>query len=271
MSEHDRRIVAERAAQAGAEVAHAAFRRALEVETKANAMDLVTDADRNAQAAVLDVLRDADPDATVIAEEDETSSTVPEEGAAWIVDPIDGTRNFVAGSRLWTTSVAAVVDAEPVAAATLMPAYGDDYALGPEGVTRGGAPVTTSEHDDPMSLAVAPLGWWPGADRAELGDLLVVLAEGFGDLRRLGSAQAALAMVASGELDAAVSTRRLAPWDSIAGAALIERAGGRVTDLDGTRWRHDTVGLLATNGACHEAAIDALEPVRSSGSPGPES
>lgn len=271
MSEHDRRIIAERAAQAGAEVAAAAFRRALEVETKANAMDLVTDADRNAQAAVLDVLREADPEATVVAEEDETVSSVPEAGVAWIVDPIDGTRNFVAGSRLWTTSVAAVEDSEPVAAATLMPAYGDDYALGPDGVTRGGAPVSTSEHAALSSCAVSPMGWWPGADRDELAELLGVLATEFGDIRRLGSAQAALAMVASGELDAVIATREMPPWDTVAGAAMIERAGGRVTDLDGDRWRHDTAGLVATNGPCHGAAIDALDPIRRAGSPGPES
>ena len=270
MAAHDRRIVAERAAQAGADVAEASFRRPLEVQTKANPSDFVTDADRNAQDAALEVIRRADPDGTVVAEEEDATddptmrsgSTVPTEGVAWIVDPIDGTRNYVAGSRIWATSVAAVVDGETAAAATLMPAYGDDYALGPDGVTRNGAPVTPSEFGDPLAFSVAPLGWWPREERGEFSRLCDVLGERFGDVRRYGCAQAVLAMVASGELDAAVATRRLEPWDAVAGAAMVERAGGAVTDPDGNAWGPDSVGLVASNGNAHEALIEAASATR---------
>ena len=270
MAAHDRRIVAERAAHAGAEVAEAAFRRPLEVETKANPSDFVTDADRNAQDAVLEVLRRADPDATVVAEEGDSASgestaadgpadatTIPTDGVAWIVDPIDGTRNFVAGSRIWATSVAAVVEGETAAAATLMPAYGDDYALGPDGVTRNGAPVGPSEFDDPLAFTVAPLGWWPHEERDEFARLCDVLGDRFGDVRRYGCAQAVLGMVASGELDAAVATRRMHPWDAVAGAAMVERAGGTVSDLEGDPWRPDSSGLVVSNGNAHGPLVEA--------------
>lgn len=235
----------------------ASFRRPLSVETKAGPTDLVTDADRNAQRAVVEVIRRADPDCAIVAEEDDAPSELPPGGTAWLVDPIDGTRNYVAGSRLWATSVAAVVDGEPVAAATLMPAYGDDYALGPERVTRNGGPVSPSEREDPSTFTVAPLGWWPHDGREAFGRLCTVLVERFGDLRRIGCAQAALAMVASGELDALVATRRLEPWDAVAGAAMVDRAGGAVTDLDGAPWKPDEAGLVASNGAAHEAVLDA--------------
>jgi myo-inositol-1(or 4)-monophosphatase len=69
--------------------------------------------------------------------------------------------------------------------------------------------------------------------------------------------QAALAFVASGKLDAAITTRRPSPWDSIAGAHLIDRAGGRVTDAGGRPWRHDSGALVASNGHAHGAVLDA--------------
>lgn len=257
MAGHDRRLVAERAAQAGAEVAAAAFRRPLEVAEKTGPMDLVTEVDRNAQGAAVEVIRNADPDGAVVAEEDGGRSTLPDAGAAWVVDPIDGTRNFVAGSRLWATSVATVVDGEAVAAATLMPAYGDDYVLGPERVTRNGEPVSPGGSDDPAAFTVVPLGWWPREEREGFGRLCSALGDRFGDVRRLGCAQAALAMVASGELEGAVATRRLAPWDSVAGAAMVERAGGTVTDVDGEPWRPDATGLVASNGRAHDALVSA--------------
>ena len=262
MAAHDRRIVAERAAQAGAEVAEAAFRRPMAVETKTGPADFVTDADRNAQEAVLDVLGRADPDGTVVAEEDDTVTEIPSNGTAWVVDPIDGTRNYVAGSRLWATSVAAIVDGETVAAATLMPAYGDDYALGPDGVTRSGAPVEPSNLDDPAAFSVAPLGWWPPEERGEFERLCGAIGDRFGDLRRLGCAQAGLAMVASGELDGVVGTRQMAPWDTVAGAAMVERAGGTVTDLGGEPWRHDATGLVASNGNDHGSLLETAEAAR---------
>ena len=266
MAAHDRRIVAERAAQAGAEVAAASFRRPLEVETKANPSDYVTDADRNAQQAVVEVIRQSDPEGTVVAEEEdgetEDGRSIPTDGTAWIVDPIDGTRNYVAGSRVWATSVAAIVDGETAAAATLMPAYGDDYALGPDGVTRNGAPVDPSRVDDPLAFTVAPLGWWPREDRSEYGRLSNVLGERFGDVRRYGCAQAALAMVASGELEAVVATRRMEPWDAVAGAAMVERVGGTVTDADGDPWTPDSAGLVASNGRAHDVLVEAAGDAR---------
>ena len=266
MAAHDRRIVAERAAQAGAEVAAASFRRPLEVETKANPSDYVTDADRNAQQAVVDVIRRSDPEGTVVAEEDDAETedgrSVPTEGTAWIVDPIDGTRNYVAGSRVWATSVAAIVEGETAAAATLMPAYGDDYALGPDGVTRNGAPVGPSGITEVEAFTVAPLGWWPREERDEFGRLSDVLGERFGDVRRYGCAQAVLAMVASGELEAVVATRRMQPWDAVAGAAMIERAGGTVTDAGGEPWTPESIGLVASNGEAHDALVDAATAAR---------
>lgn len=263
MSDADRREeLAAAAAAAGAAEAVDRFREGVAVETKANKNDLVTAADRAAQRVVIDRIRAAFPSDPVVGEEADELKSVPDAGPAWVIDPIDGTANFVRGLRIWTTSVAAVVDGEPVGAASAMPATGDAYAT-VEGRTRlNGARTGVSDRTDPETFAVAVLGWGPAADRTPYAALAGAVIERFGDMRRLGSMQAALAFVASGELDAAITTRRPRPWDSIAGAHLVDRAGGRVTDAEGRPWRHDSDALVVSNGRAHDAVVAAARDAR---------
>ncbi|MFB6353600.1 MAG: inositol monophosphatase [Halobacteriales archaeon] len=257
MSGDDRRAeVAAAAARAGGAAAFEDFRTELAVETKANKNDLVTAADHSAQAAVRDRIHEAFPSEPVVAEEGDAPAALPETGPAWVVDPIDGTANFVRGMRVWTTSVAAVIDGAPVGAASALPALDDVYTATSAGASRSGEPMAVSTRGDPETFAVAVLGWGPTRDREAYVALSRAVIERFGDLRRVGSMQAALAFVASGELDAAVTTERPAPWDAVAGAHLVERAGGTVTDGQGEPWHHDAGLLVASNGQAHEALLD---------------
>ena len=244
---------ATRAADVGASVALEAFRGDLSVETKSDKTDLVTATDRAAQRRTVDCIREGFPDDAIVGEESDARKTVPEDGPAWIIDPIDGTSNFVRGLRVWGTSVAAVADGEPVAAATVFPALGDTYLADGKETTLNGDLVRVSAREDPETFAVAPI--LLGGD---FGTTVGALAERFGDIRRFGCAQATLAAVAGGSFDAAVATTRMSPWDTVAGAHMIRRAGGRVTDLAGQPWRHDSDGLIASNGHAHEELLDTL-------------
>ena len=273
---HQRAAVAERAARAGGVVARKGFRGELAVETKANKNDLVTEFDRDAQAQVVATIREEFPDDPFLCEEELVTrsgpetvesdpvavETVPETGPAWVVDPIDGTANYVRGMGTWATSISALVDGEPVGSATYMPATGDLYAAGPESATRDGVALSVSERTDPETFAVVPVGWWDRAERDEFGRLCHAIVERFGDLRRIGSFQATLAFVADGAIDGIVGTTETYPWDTIAGVHMVRQAGGTVTDLDGDRWHHDSKGIVASNGAAHEellaAAADAV-------------
>jgi myo-inositol-1(or 4)-monophosphatase len=263
---------AARAADTGASVALESFRGDLSVETKADKTDLVTETDRAAQRRTVACIREEFPDDAIVGEEQaehgsagrasgeqgdpraDIRKRVPEEGPAWIIDPIDGTSNFVRGLRIWGTSVAAVEDGEPVAAATVLPALGDTYLADGESTTLNGDPVRVSTREDPETFVVAPilLG-------ENYGGTVGALAERFGDIRRFGCAQATLAAVAGGSLDAAVTTTRMSPWDTVAGAHMIRRAGGRVTDLAGERWRHDSPELVASNGMAHTEVLAAVD------------
>jgi myo-inositol-1(or 4)-monophosphatase len=76
-------------------------------------------------------------------------------------------------------------------------------------------------------------------------------------MRRFGCAQLGLAMVASGALEGITTNLRANPWDTVAGVHMIRQAGGQVTDLEGERWRHDSEGLVASNGAVHDELLEA--------------
>jgi myo-inositol-1(or 4)-monophosphatase len=249
--------LAARAANAGAQVALESFRGNLTVETKSGKTDLVTQTDRAAQRRVVEIIREKFPNDAIVGEEEDALKEVPESGPAWIIDPIDGTSNFVRGLRVWGTSVAAVEDGESVAAATVLPALSDTYLAGADGVTLNGDPVAVSTREDPETFAVAPTHI--EYDRPEqYATLLGELATRFGDIRRFGSSQATLAAVAGGSLEAAVTNVRMSPWDTVGGAHMIRQAGGTVTDLAGEPWRHDSQGLVASNGVAHEAVLMAL-------------
>jgi myo-inositol-1(or 4)-monophosphatase len=265
MDADERRDLARRAAGAGAAVAFQSFRDGIDVRTKDGKTDVVTQADRDAQSTVVAILEDERPTDEIVGEEGNARKTVPRDGPAWVIDPIDGTNNYVRGIREWGTSVAAVVDGEPVAAATVLPALGDTYVSGPDTVTRNGEPITVSDRDDPERCAVAPTIWWGYDRRDEYKAIATGIVERFADLRRVGCAQASLAMVASGALDGVVTNVEPNPWDSIAGVHLVRRAGGTVTDLEGDPWRYDSTGLVASNGRIHEQLVDvtkAAEAVR---------
>jgi myo-inositol-1(or 4)-monophosphatase len=253
----ERAARAELAAEAGAEVALEAFRTAMDVETKGAATDVVTATDREAQRSVASVLREGYPDDPIVGEEDDEPSTLPSSGPAWVVDPIDGTNNFVRGLRHWATSVAATVDGETVGAATVCPALGDAYVFDGETATRNGEVLSVSDRADPEAFTVVPSLWWDHDRRDEYAATCRAVVERFGDMRRFGAAQIELGLCAAGGVDAVVSNVRGHPWDTVAGVALVEAAGGVVTDVEGEPWEPGTRGLVASNGEIHDVVLAA--------------
>ena len=275
-----RTTVAERAARAGGDLALERFRTDIAVETKDGKTDVVTQADRDAQSRVIEIIREEFPDDAIVGEEDsvEPSSTahasgqspraeealkeVPEEGPAWVIDPIDGTANYVRGIPVWATSVAAMIDGEPVAATNSMPALEDCYVADGEETRLNGEPVSVSDREDPETCTVSPTLWWNFEQRGEFAAAVQAIVERFGDMRRFGCAQGTLNMIADGGLDGAMSDVRPNPWDTVAGVHLVRKAGGRATDLEGEHWRHDSEGLVVSNGTVHEAVLEAIRAVR---------
>lgn len=257
----ERAAVAAEAARAGATLANEHFRSDIDVETKGENDDVVTEADRAAQRTVIETIRESFPDDAVVGEEEDERKTVPEEGAAWVIDPIDGTHNYVRDIPVWATAVAAVADGEPVAAAIVAPALDDVYTATPEGAFRNDDPIAVSDVSDPRRAVVDPTIWWDHDARDEYARACEAIVSRFSDMRRLGAAQVVLPTVAAGGFEGTITNLRANPWDTVAGVFVIRQAGGRVTDLNGDRWRHDSTGLVASNGDLHDEVLAAANDI----------
>lgn len=231
---------------------------------------LVTDADEAAQLLILKAVAERFPDHAFLAEETvATNRTPPSPKIArfcWVVDPLDGTRNFVAGFPAFSTSIAVLEQGRPVVGVVHEHNLGQSYSavLG-GGATRNGQPI----------LAKAPeKGFdWLLAVPSSKDDLTVgvlrswIATRGF-VLRNMGSTVFHLGLVASGVLAGAFA-KRCKIWDVAAGALLVEEAGGVITSPTGEDlfpYSFDAepsadVSFLAAARAVHSQLLDTIPPV----------
>jgi len=197
------------------------------------AFDPVTEADRAAEAAVRRLIAARYPDHGVIGEE--YGEDRPDAERVWVLDPIDGTRAFIAGLPLWTTLIALRQDGAPVIGAIGQPYLGEVFLGGPSGARllkdRAETPLRTRPCPDLADALIATTDpeIFVGPDRAAWDRL-----RGAARLARLGCDAYAYAMVAAGRIDL-VAESELKVWDWSALKPVVEAAGGRFTD-----WRGET-------------------------------
>jgi myo-inositol-1(or 4)-monophosphatase len=226
--------LAERAARAGGEVLMSYYGRPPEgLGVKSSATDLVSDADREAERAIRELLSRERPGDGLVAEEG--SHAEADSGRRWIVDPLDGTINFLYELPAWAVSVA-LEDADGLAAGVVhSPVLGETFCA----VRGGGAWLAETGRRlrvrdcDRLERAMVATGfsYEPGrrARQAEVVARLLPLAR---DIRRAGAAALDLAWTAAGRLDAFYESG-LNPWDWAAGHLLVEEAGGVTGWIDG--------------------------------------
>lgn len=223
--------------------------------------DFVTEVDRAAERIIAEVLLAAEPSARIIGEE--LSPDLRSGDLVWVVDPLDGTTNFLHGFPNWAISIAAVVEGTLEAAVVLHLPQGLRYtASRGGGAWRGEQRITVSAIEDP-GFALIGTGF-PFKDptqlRSYLGQFSRVAAQTSG-IRRAGSAALDLADVAQGRFDG-FWEQWLAPWDIAAGVLLIREAGGVVTDLEGRDVGIEHTGVVAGNPAIHAWLLDTLSAPR---------
>ena len=203
-------------------------------ETRKNGpADLVTAADHAAQHAIERLLAEQRPEDAFIGEESPSDERPDEDRVCWIVDPLDGTTNYVHGLPAYATSVAAVRGRQLLAGAIYDPNRDELFAAGAgQGATLNAAPIRVTDCVSPGEALVAVS--LPATYRAESPDLddLVWAVRTTQAVRRSGSAALNLAYVACGRLDAHWAYH-IHPWDSAAGALLVREAGGVLTGRGG--------------------------------------
>jgi myo-inositol-1(or 4)-monophosphatase len=243
--------LAERAARAAGEVLLSFYGRPPEgVASKSSATDLVSNADREAERTIRELLESERPDDGLVAEEGSHAEAAS--GRRWVVDPLDGTINFLYGFPAWAVSVA-LEDAEGALVGVVhSPIHRETFcAVRGEGAWLAERRLEVRPAR-PLSQSLVATGFSYEPDRrAAQAEVVAKLLPHARDIRRAGAAAVDLAWLAAGRTDAFFE-RGLQHWDWAAGRLLVEEAGGSVTWL-GDDWP----ALLA---ASHDGLLDELRP-----------
>jgi myo-inositol-1(or 4)-monophosphatase len=226
--------LAERAARAGGEVLMAYYGRPPEgLGMKSSATDPVSDADREAERAIRELLTRERPADGLVAEEG--SRVEADSGRRWVVDPLDGTVNFIYELPAWAVSVA-LEDADGVAAGVVhSPVLGETFCAvrgGGAWIAESGRPLRASGCDRLERAMVATGFSYEPARRAQQAAVVARLLPLARDIRRAGAAALDLAWTAAGRLDAFYENG-LKRWDWAAGHLMVQEAGGAIGWIEG--------------------------------------
>ncbi len=207
----------------------------LTAESKTSVSDIVTAADHAAERLVVETLASERPDDGVLGEEG--ASRAGTSGRTWVIDPVDGTYNFVAGLDWWCSAVALLDGDDLVLGAVHHPASGRTFVGGPgRPTTVDGVPLAPLA-DRPLAEACLTTYLHPPSYAGEVGAAFNRMVGGAATLRMLGSASMDATAVAQGSLHLRCQ-HSLPPWDELPGAALILGAGGvaRRIEAAGVTW-----------------------------------
>lgn len=238
----------------------------LEYECKSNHIDLVTRSDREAEQMVVTKIRERFPDHLILGEESTEqknfSLITQNQKLCWVIDPIDGTMNFVHSIPHFAISIAVVKNGIPLVGVVYNPNREELFSTARGlGARLNGKQITVSKQnaikDSLLSTGFAAEDWHKESPfRSEVQKV-------YGHCRSIrisGSSALDLAYIAAGRIDG-FWHRRLAPWDIAAGILLVEEAGGKVSSLDGQFYQFMDDYVIVSNGLIHDGIISLLRPV----------
>ena len=247
--------VAVRAARAGADIVQTGFFQPLDTEMKSSSVDPVTQVDRDAEIAIRSVIGGHFPNDAILGEEGGGGDW--RHGRVWIVDPLDGTVNYVHRVPQVAVSVALWEDGKPLVGVIIDVARNDQFvAVSGEGATLNGETIVVSETPT-LDQSLVCTGF-PYDRREHAASYLRVVEEVMQNsqgTRRLGAAALDLAWVAMGRYDAYWEhggKPGVKPWDVAAGILLITEAGGTFTNESGEINQLQARAHIASNGKVHE-------------------
>ncbi len=242
--------VAWQCARAGGAIALERFRGAQTIDIKGH-RNIVTETDVAAELRIMSILAVEYPDHKILSEET-AADTDASSGWTWVIDPIDGTKNYAIGLPFWCVNVALCFDGEPVVGLTYDAVHDEGFWA----ITGGGAwcndeRISASTKPDVFS---AVLGFDLGYDDvkgAQQLDLLRRIFPNVQGFRLTGSAALGMAYAACGRIDLYTHVN-ISPWDVAAGILLVREAGGVATDRDGSPMRITTRAFAAGGRGVHE-------------------
>ncbi len=230
-------------------IQRARFGTAVRIDKK-GAIDLVTEVDLEVERAARALISARFPDHDILAEE--LGGGALGRSHRWVFDPLDGTTNFAHGVPIFCSSLALEIDGEAVVGAVFDPNRQELFTTERGvGAWLNGVPLRTSTTASLIdALLVTGFPYDVHSTLDEVIGLFAAYVSQSRAVRRLGSAAIDLCWVAAGRMDG-FWEERLQPWDTRAGALLVQEAGGRVTGLDGGPWDPAAGHILASNGPLH--------------------
>ena len=244
------------------------------VERK-HAHDYVSYVDKGSEQLIVKALRRLLPEAGFITEEgtakgDDVGCLKDEEGCTWVVDPLDGTTNFIHGFAPYAVSIALIRGREilvgvvyEICADECFYAWkgGGAFMDGGWKPSFKGVPLHVGQSSIGDALLCLQLPYNSDAYKPVIKQLIQHFYGNVGSIRMIGSAAMALCYVAAGRLDA-YAERYIGQWDYMAGALIVMEAGGRVTNYDGEEFFMQGDSVVATNGTVHDDLMKGLETAR---------
>ena len=248
------------AAYAAGKVIRKHYTRKLRIKEKADNQGLVTNADVEAEAVALRILKKCEPKFALLTEETNSLGKMrKDQEGMWILDPLDGTTNFVHRFPMFCVTIAAQIEKDVEIAVTYHPILDELYtAIRGKGAFMNGKRmhVSSSKKITDSLLSTGFAYHRRGLLPTEMTSFEKVSMNSRA-VRRPGSAALDLAYTARGVFDG-FWERHLAPWDVSAGSLLVKEAGGKVTDFKGKKYDHHGVEILASNGLIHSQLLKSL-------------
>ena len=221
--------------------------------------ELVSNVDVAAENKIIEVIKAEYPDHGILGEESEEEVT--DSDYKWIIDPLDGTHNYIYGIHIFGISIALEHKGEIIVGVVNMP-YDDElfWAEKGKGADLNGEPISVAQRPMMEGLVIfdSTLDEAHGEKADKTGFLSILVDQIFG-LRMTGSAAKNLTLIASGRADMVVEYSDK-PWDFAAGGLLVEEAGGKMTTLYGDKWDPYVQGYVGSNGKFHDEIIELLKP-----------
>ena len=245
------------AVKAGAAELSRFFNKSFIVTNKEGINNLVTEADHASEKAILDVIYKEFPDHHILSEE--AGEIIQDSNYKWIIDPIDGTVNFAHSIPLCCVSIAVEYKGEIILASVYNPIMNElFFAEKGKGATLNDKPIRVSKKQNVVNACLVTGFPYTYLDMPN-GPLQIfekLIRKGI-PVRRLGSAATDLCWVAAGRFDGFYE-HKLQAWDSAGGYLIVEEAGGKVTDFNGSKFSPYQPHILATNGDIHEEMLAVI-------------
>ena len=249
--------VCEVAREAGAYINKERANFSLDKVERKHAHDYVSYVDKGSERLIVGKLREILPEAGFITEEGSASHT--DEQYVWVVDPLDGTTNFIHGFAPYAVSIALCKGRE-IVVGVVYEIVSDEcfYAWQGGGAFMNEKPLQVGTSVIGDALLCLQLPYNSDAYKPVITRLIQHFYGNVGSIRMIGSAAIALCYVAAGRLDA-YAERYIGQWDYMAGALIVKEAGGRVTNYAGDDYFMEGYSIIATNGVVHQDLLEAVK------------